>query len=391
MAPSHSKPESSASPPSSQGGFHAGINAALARGKALRKLEKSVRCGDLKYPRDTVLLPGINGNQYTLGMLMDDEGLPYEDAVDVMLKFRREFGVQSDPNPKAGPASLPESSNARKKSSGSKPASSVGAEDAPSPATSSLKKGKVEETGKEEMVEKSKKKRPSPKEDAQEEEKPSKATKASRKPVAEPETAAAAERPKRKAKVEDEPKEEPQEVEVASSGSRTKKNKKAQAAEEATEQPCNKSALKRLKPIENVEENGQGENPAGHDEEEHQGWADEGWGLQAGTEQGDVDEADMMLEYQLWREQRWQEDEAKRWSKLSREERYQEVLQQFAEEDPQQPTRRRVRFKQPPAHVVPEKAEEGVPEAADEEYSQDRQPDFLNGWCLGSAGMTEGL
>ena len=75
-----------------------GINATLARGKAMQKLSKS-QMYDL-------LTPVVPGGDLTLGNLMESEDLSYEDAVSVMVKYRKEFQDVLD-NPKAGPGTLP--------------------------------------------------------------------------------------------------------------------------------------------------------------------------------------------------------------------------------------------------------------------------------------------
>ena len=98
VAPGHSKPTKSAKSKSSDEGAakvaarerNASLNASLARGKALKALQKNAAF-DISEP----ILPGTC--DITLGQLMESEGLSIADAVQVMLKFRKEAHV-TDPD-----------------------------------------------------------------------------------------------------------------------------------------------------------------------------------------------------------------------------------------------------------------------------------------------------
>ena len=86
---------------------------------------------------ETLLLPDKSCD-LTLGGLMEAEGLGYDDAVDVMMRFRKEAGLMSpDANPKAAPGTLPVFAKPSKK----KPASDTAAEDPDEKPAGLLKKG----------------------------------------------------------------------------------------------------------------------------------------------------------------------------------------------------------------------------------------------------------
>ena len=69
---------------------NAALNASLARGNALQRLRKNAA-----YDLTTPILPGTC--DVSLGELMKTEKLSLADAVEVMLKFRREAGI-TDPD-----------------------------------------------------------------------------------------------------------------------------------------------------------------------------------------------------------------------------------------------------------------------------------------------------
>ena len=327
--------------------------------------------GTYTWPLETLLLPGINGNTLTLGDLMKDENLTYDDAVDVMLKFRKELGIT---NPKEGPCCLPESSAAPKPASSqpSKPAKKAGAEETPPPR--GILKIKPEEPPS--------KKRPPQTQEVHD--MPTKTSKSAAPAVAKENKAGK----KRKAKVEDE-----QEEELPASKAKTNNKKSKELEEEplpkqkrskdSKEKP-KQAALSKLQAKEDLTEEGP---------REGEGWEeDPGECCDHGVGHDQVaawDEGDLMFEYQLWQEERSLEKEWARWNGLSREEQYMEMIQEIDEqmeqhEEPETP-RRRVRFKQPPASIIPQ-PEKGGPEvgdAGDEEYLEDRQPDYLGGWCVG--------
>ena len=77
------------------------VNEALARGKALRKLEKAAKEGTLD--KSTRVLDDPNC-KITIGSLMKSEALDFDQAVQVMLQFRREAMSPpgADEHPKAG-------------------------------------------------------------------------------------------------------------------------------------------------------------------------------------------------------------------------------------------------------------------------------------------------
>ncbi|CAE7682522.1 unnamed protein product [Symbiodinium necroappetens] len=96
MAPASSKPASKKKASvddcaaESQRKLNASLNASLARGKALKNLQKNAA-----YDLTTPILPGTC--DVTLGELMQTEKLSLPDAVQVMLKFRKDAAI-TDPD-----------------------------------------------------------------------------------------------------------------------------------------------------------------------------------------------------------------------------------------------------------------------------------------------------
>ena len=229
MAPSGSK-LNSASSEGGQSSYHAGINACLARGKALRKLQASVKFGP-----ETLLLPD-GSCDLTLGSLMEAEGLSYTDAVSVMMKFRKEAGLgQPEANPKAAPGTLPTFAKAPKKK-----VPAMEREEDMDPPTVLLKKNAVDE-GKEAAKAKDKRKHQHAEESAPAT-KPKKAKGTSVEAECEPTSSASSS--KQKAKKTKKIAEEAVEEEEEKEPKKTKSSKK-RAAEEVQESETKKVPAKR--------------------------------------------------------------------------------------------------------------------------------------------------
>ena len=208
--------------------WHAGVNAALARGKALQKLKADLKKPKPEYSESTLLLED-GSCDLTLGDVMQREGMSLQEAVKVMMAFRAEAngGSEAPVHPKAAGSFLPEW---KKKSPSSRA------------ATSSQKAPKESTEANEEEEE-----------EAEAEEKPQPKSKVKAGKEAQAKQNAGKKR-KRQRDEENEEQDEEEHEEEEPAQPRKKTSAKAAKAKEEKQQPAKPAKRKVVQPEEGLEE-----------------------------------------------------------------------------------------------------------------------------------------
>ena len=211
--------------------WHAGVNAALARGKALQKLKADLKKPKPEYSESTLLLED-GSCDLTLGDVMQREGMSLQEAVKVMMAFRAEAngGSEAPVHPKAAGSFLPEW---KKKSPSSRAATS--SQKAPKESTEANEEEEEEE------------------EEAEAEEKPQPKSKVKAGKKAQAKQNAGKKR-KRQRDEENEEQDEEEHEEEEPAQPRKKTSAKAAKAKEEKQQPAKPAKRKVVQPEEGLEE-----------------------------------------------------------------------------------------------------------------------------------------